>query len=622
MLTVEAPGSAAATAPVADTRRWPLNLVIVVIGMFMTILDVTIVNVAVPAVQREFGGSLEDVLWIATAYTLTLGVCIPLSSWLGDRIGVTRLYIIALLGFAAGSALCGVAWNLDVLILFRILQAIPGGIIPVLAMSMCYRLVPPKYTGIAMGAYGLGGVSAPAVGPVLGGWLVEYVDWRLVFLINVPIGLLAGVAAIFLVPRISKIPVPRFDFAGFGTIAVAMSALLLAASKGESWGWDGYRIRMLLVGGVLFLALFVVVELQVAHPLLDLRLLRNMQFTVSVIVVSMNFVNLMVTVFYVPVFLQQAQGMGALDAGLLIMPLAVVMCLTVPLSGVLTPYLGPRLLGVIGIVLVAWSDLLSCQITPQMTHEQVIFWTCLRAAGLGISTVPVMVCGLNTVTSDRTNQASAISNVCQQLGAALSLAALGALVTGQQAQHFADRAGLLQPNSELAKSAHALAAQTGTVSDSLLISFYQLGMNLQIGTMASAYSDLFWVLTLATAAYVWTPMLMSEDSRFALGVKKPAAAPAAPVAEDHRTVPATAPRIPAQRGSAPNVPAGGRHRRHRRTPEPVRPPVRSDPLGPRHSGSPVPQLRVWVLTRISHGARSAGRLPEIATTTIRRALRP
>lgn len=626
MLTVEAPGAAASGAPVVDTTRWPLNLAIVVIGMFMTILDVTIVNVAVPAIQREFGGSLEDVLWVATAYTLTLGVCIPLSSWLGDRIGVTRLYIIALIGFAFGSGLCGIAWNLDVLILFRVLQAIPGGIIPVLAMSMCYRLVPPRYTGVAMGAYGLGGVTAPAVGPVLGGWLVEHISWRLVFLINLPVGLVAGVMGIFLLPRIARIAVPRFDFAGFATIAVAMSALLLAASKGESWGWGGYRIQMLLVGGVLLLALFVIVELQVEHPLLDIRLLGNLQFTVSVLVVAMNFVNLMVTVFYMPVFLQQAQNKSALDAGILMLPLALVMCVTVPLFGVLNTKLGPRLLGLIGLALVVWSDLLNSQITPQMTREQVIGWTCLRAAGLGIATVPLMVSGLNTVAPARTNQASAISNVAQQLGAALALAALGALVTGQQTQHFSDRAGLLQPDSPLSRMASSMALQSGAVTDTIMARFLHLGMSLQIDTMASAYSDMFWVLAFVTMAYAWTPLLMREESRFALGAQPQAKTAEAPravpdrVADEH-PVPVPVhiePRVPRPTGAAPTRSGG----RHRRVPEKVGAPARSDLTGPGRARAQVQPLGDWVLTRISHSAREAGRLSELATTTVRRALRP
>lgn len=624
MLTVEAPGAATSGAPVVDTSRWPLNLAIVVIGMFMTILDVTIVNVAVPAIQREFGGSLEDVLWVATAYTLTLGVCIPLSSWLGDRIGVTKLYIIALIGFAFGSGLCGIAWNLDVLILFRVLQAIPGGIIPVLAMSMCYRLVPPRFTGVAMGAYGLGGVTAPAIGPVLGGWLVEHISWRLVFLINLPVGLVAGVAAIFLLPRIARIAVPRFDYAGFATIAVAMSALLLAASKGESWGWGGYRIQMLLVGGALVLALFVIVELQVEHPLLDIRLLGNVQFTVSVIVVAMNFVNLMVTVFYMPVFLQQAQNKSALDAGILMMPLALVMCVTVPVFGVLNTKLGPRLLGLTGLAMVVWSDLFSAQITPQMTREQVILWTCLRAAGLGVATVPLMVSGLNTVAPARTNQASAISNVAQQLGAALALAALGALVTGQQTQHFADRAGLLQPDSPLSRMANGMASQPGAITDAIMARFLHLGMSLQIDTMASAYGDMFWVLAFVTMAYAWTPLLMKEESRFALGVVKPAApAPETvpvPVTEDEPVGAAARPAPPAPRpvGTAPTRPGG----RHRRIPETVGAPARSDLSGPGRARAQVPPLGDWVLTRISHSAREAGRLSGLATTTVRRALRP
>jgi EmrB/QacA subfamily drug resistance transporter len=629
MLTVDAPGAPAASAQPISYRRWPLSLAIVITGIFMTILDVTIVNVAVPAMQREFGGSLEDVLWVATAYTLTLGVCIPLSSWLGDRIGVTKLYIYALLGFAACSALCGIAWSLETLVFFRVLQAIPGGICPVLAMTLCYRLVPPKFAGVAMGAYGLGGVSAPAVGPVLGGWLVEHISWRMVFLINVPVGVIAGVLAIFVVPRILPVRVPRFDFAGFVTIAAAMASLLLAASKGESWGWDSYPILMLMVGGVLCLALFVVVELQVEHPLLEIRLLGDIQFSVSVIVAAMNFVNLMVTVFYIPVFLQQAQGKGALDAGLLMVPLALVMVVFVPLSGVLTPKLGPRLLGVVGICIVAWSDLLGTQITPAMTQEQTIGWTCLRALGLGIATVPLMVCGLNRFAAAKTNQASAISNVAQQLGAALALAGLGALITGQQAQHWADRTALLQPDSELARGASAMLAQPEAISDTVMAQFLHLGMILRIDTMASAYSDLFWVMALATAAYMWTPLLMSESSRFPLGTAPPSAPKPARERVVERPEPTRAPvpaltpeaagrhrrrePVPVTAAGAPDSPAG-RHRRSLRIPVP-RPPVRKDRTGPGRDR--VPQLGEWVLTRISDGARSAGRLPEYASTKLR-----
>ena len=148
---------------------WGLPLAVLITGMFMSILDISIANVAIPTIQNEFGVTTDDVQWIITAYSLVLGVVVPVTAWLGDRFGLSRLYNLALLAFAAGSTLCGLAWDLNSLVIFRILQAIPGGILPVITMAILYRIVPRERLGAAMGLYGLGVIFAPAVGPTLGG---------------------------------------------------------------------------------------------------------------------------------------------------------------------------------------------------------------------------------------------------------------------------------------------------------------------------------------------------------------------------------------------------------------------------------------------------------------------
>src|SRR3954447_11724774 len=185
-----------APAPPAPSSgaAWIGPLAGLIVGMFMSVLDSSIVNVAIPDIQNELSGSPDSVAWVVTGYTLALGVVVPLSGWLGMRFGQSRLYIVSVLGFAAGSALCGLAWNLDSLIAFRILQAIPGGVLPVVTLTMLYQIVPLENIGAAMGLYGLGVVVAPAVGSVLGGYLVEFTDWRVIFYINVPIGLLGAAA--------------------------------------------------------------------------------------------------------------------------------------------------------------------------------------------------------------------------------------------------------------------------------------------------------------------------------------------------------------------------------------------------------------------------------------------
>jgi MFS family permease len=158
-----------ARQPTLTTAKWGLPLGVLIIGMFMSILDTSIVNVAVPTMQKEFGATTEDIQWISTAYTLCLGIVVPASAWLGQRIGLRRIYMMCLVGFSVASALCGMAWDLNSMIVFRILQAIPGGVIPVTCLTILYQIVPKKKIGSAMGMYGLGIVVAPAVGPALGG---------------------------------------------------------------------------------------------------------------------------------------------------------------------------------------------------------------------------------------------------------------------------------------------------------------------------------------------------------------------------------------------------------------------------------------------------------------------
>ena len=244
-------------------------LAVLITGMFMSVLDVSIVNVAISTIQKELGGSTADVAWISTAYSLVLGVVVPTSAWLGNRFGLGRVYALSLAGFAITSALCGLAWSLNSLIAFRVVQAIPGGLLPAVTLTMVYRIVPRQKIGTAMGLYGLGIIFAPAIGPTLGGYLVEYVSWRFVFFINVPIAIVGVVAALVALPKFPAMRTERFDLWGFVTVATGLVALLLAFSEGHSWGWTSYRVLILIAGGALMLALFVVIEFEVDHPLLD-----------------------------------------------------------------------------------------------------------------------------------------------------------------------------------------------------------------------------------------------------------------------------------------------------------------------------------------------------------------
>ena len=261
---------------------------------------------------------------------------------------------------------------------FRIIQAIPGGILPVITLSILYRIVPRQQLGAAMGLYGLGIVFAPAIGPTLGGYLVEYVNWRLIFYINVPVGILGAVAAALVLPRFPGWPDGGSTCWVSSPWAAGCSRCCWRLSEGESWGWSSYRVLGLITYGVLSLALFVVIELEVADPLLDIRIFRYWAFTNSLLLIAVLMIVMFGVLFYIPQFLQQAQGWGAFDAGLTLLPQALVMAVLMPVAGRVYDRIGPRWPAAIGLTIVTVGVYLLHTITIDTPREH-IMWLMLRA---------------------------------------------------------------------------------------------------------------------------------------------------------------------------------------------------------------------------------------------------
>jgi EmrB/QacA subfamily drug resistance transporter len=432
-----------AAATVETERGWGVPLLVLISGMFMSILDTSIVNVAVKTIEGTFGATTDEVAWVVTAYALALGVVVPLSAWLAARFGAARVYSVALVLFGLSSALCGLAWSLDSLIAFRILQAIPGGLLPALSMAILYRIVPPDKIGQAMGMLGLGIIVAPATGPTLGGYIVEYLDWRLIFFINVPIGIAATIAAIALLPKLPPEGKPKFDAIGFATIATGLFSLLLALSEGDSWGWTSFRVVALLCLAAVMLAVFIVWELETDEPLLNVRVFRTWAYTNSLLIISVVFIGLFAILFYIPLYLQAVQGLGALKAGVTLLPQALIMAIVMPLAGQIYDRVGPRIPAVIGMAVCAYGSYLLHDITVDTSRGDIAMILTVRSAGMGLAMVPVMTGGLASLRPDVVPSGAAFNNVVEPAAEALGLAVLGSLLTAMQAQLFADRSALI-----------------------------------------------------------------------------------------------------------------------------------------------------------------------------------
>src|ERR1700690_1527529 len=265
-------------------QKWKV-LISVMFGIFMIILDSTIVNIAFPTLRLQFGASLADAQWVISIYVLALGVTTPVSGYLADRFGIKRVYLLGLAIFAFGSFLCGLAPSLGLLIAARALQGFGGGIAQPLGPAQLYRAFPPKEQGTALGIFGIALVVAPALGPILGGWLVDINLWRVIFFVNVPIGIVGVILGSEFLLDYRVGGKPCFDPLGLLTAIIGFGAVLYAASIAENFGWGGQFTLLALGFGFFMLALHTLVELRVAkEPLMDLRLFTNPTFLIAAIV--------------------------------------------------------------------------------------------------------------------------------------------------------------------------------------------------------------------------------------------------------------------------------------------------------------------------------------------------
>lgn len=424
-----------------SSRSWAVAVLVALIGPFMAILDSSIVNVAIPTIMRVFNTNTSTVEWVVTIYMLALGVVVPLSGWMGDRLGLKRLYILSLAVFTVGSFLCAFSWNIDSLIAARVIQAVGGGMIMPTTMAMISRMVPRERFGSAMGIFGIALMVGPAIGPTLGGYLVEYVDWRWIFTINLPVGALGILLAFLALPEFPGGEAGRLDIGGAVTSGVGLFCLLLALSKGNDWGWSSESIVFLFYISAVSLGLFVYLELTCDQPLLDLRVFRYTTFTLANIMVIVTTISLFAGVFYVPLFLQNIRRLGAMETGLLMMPAALASGLMMPVTGRLYDRVGPKPMCLTGLLILAYTTYLFHQLDVSTPFRTIQLWLVLRSAGMSLAMMPAQTAALAVIPTVLVGRASAITNIINRVSGSFGIAVFTTILTNRQALHSGRLAG-------------------------------------------------------------------------------------------------------------------------------------------------------------------------------------
>ncbi len=413
-----------------ERRRRTLTLVACSLSLFMVLMDSTVVNVALPSIQRHFGATFSDLQWIVDAYVLVLASLLLFSGSLGDRIGRRRVFLTGLGIFCVGSLLCSLSPSLGYLVVFRMLQATGGSMLtPSTLAIIANTFREPRERAAAIGVWG--GISGLSLGsgPVIGGLLVQLIDWRAIFWVNLPIGAVAVLMTLAFVHE-SRAPVPRrLDVPGQGLAILFLAVLTYALIEAPNHGWGSAFSLVLFAGALVALVAFVLVELRGREPLLDMHFFRSPSFSGAAAIAVMAFVVLTGFIFLNTLYLQEVRGYSPLTAGLYTLPATLMIAFVAPISGQMTGRLGPRLpLALAGSFFLV-SMLLMLGTTADVPYAYLFLaYACLGVAQ-GLVNAPITNAAVWGMPRERAGAAAAVASTARNVGSVLGVALLGSITT-------------------------------------------------------------------------------------------------------------------------------------------------------------------------------------------------
>ncbi len=480
----------ASGAPEALDRDTLVVAGVVMLGAIMSILDTTVVNVAIDHLAVAFRSSLTTIQWVVTGYTLALAAVIPITGWAADRFGTKRIYMTSLVLFTLGSIACGLSWSAGSLIAFRVLQGIGGGMIMPSVMTIMTRKAGPHRMGRVMGVLGVPMLVAPILGPILGGWLVQDVSWRWIFFINVPIGIVAFVLAQIVLERDEPQPAHRLDWVGMLLLSPGLAIFIYGLAESSSYGFSALRCWGPTAAGVVLIAAWFFHSWRTDAPLIDVRMFVHTRAGAAAGTFLLFAISVFGSMLLVPLYYQTVRGASALQAGLLLAPGGLGAMILMPVAGRLTDRYGPTWLPATGLPLVAIGMIPFAFVDAHTPYALLLAGSFVQGLGMGLAMMPNMTAAMQAVPPSAIARTSTAMNIIRQAGASIGTAVLSVILASAIASNLTANLGARAAGSDsggLASLQHLPAA-----AHSLIVT-----------PLAHAFASTFvWALVLIVVAFI------------------------------------------------------------------------------------------------------------------------
>ncbi len=497
-------------------------------GTLATLLPATIVNVVIPEIIGAFGIGQDKAQWLATGFMASSTITMLANSWMVHSFGVRFTFLVSLCTFMAGSVAGMFAPNEDVLIAIRVFQGMAAGLMTPLTMLIMFQVFPPEQRGRAMGIFAMGTVMAPALGPSIGGLVIDALGWRYIFFLELPLLFVAiALGSIFLIGREATGPREKFDWAGLFLVSVFVSSLLVGLSEGQQEGWHENHVLALLIAAVVSFAVFIIYELLAPHPLLQLRVFLQPSFGLAAMVLFIFGIGLFGSTYLAPLFLQTVQGSTALSAGLMLMAPGLIMVFVFPAAGALSDRYGPVFPMVAGMLIFSFSCYLMTGLDLDAPFVAITIWIMIGRVGLGMVMPAMTAAAMGGMPMHLISQASGVNNFVRQLGGAFGVN-LSSIMLSQRTNFFLEAMTATQTAAntatlELLDRFSGLFDMAGLTELSAQdVALFYLGRMIYSQAYMLAFRDCFQIMT-----YVF--LLATIPALLLLRARKaPAARPAPP----------------------------------------------------------------------------------------------